>query len=107
MYNEGYYKKRNNKIEIISFKTKEDCKKVMELFLHEKKINEVYNQVKKLEKKYNSKGCHDRNQIKSCYTDKYILGVWDIEKYTEEKGEGFNTFEDFLLDFIEQNLIFE
>ena len=43
--------------------------------------------------------------IKTCYTDTYILSVWESEgMYLEETGEGWNSFEDFLTDFILQNI---
>lgn len=107
LYNEYSYKEKNNKMEIIHFESKDDCLKVIEIFEYEKKISSLLDKVRYLEKKYNSKDERTRDELKSCYTDEYILSIWDIEKYTEESGEGFFYFDDFLLDFIEQNLIFE
>lgn len=106
-YNEFSYKDKDNKMDIIHFSSKEDCLKLMDLFYEERKISVLLNDIKSLEKKYGSKEEHTREDVKSCYEDDYILGIWDIEKYTEESGEGFFHFEDFLLSFIEQNLIFE
>lgn len=103
----SYPKYDLNAVESIIFTNKEDCENVLNIFNYEKKINEVYRKVKVLEKQYNSKDNRTREDIKMCYDDKYILDIWEIEKYTEEKDEGFVTFESFLIDFIEQNLIFE
>lgn len=107
LYNEYSYRDKDNKMEVINFESKEDCIKSIEMFNFEKKISMVLEKVRFLEKSYNKKEMYTRNDIKSCYEDEYIMGVWDIEKYTEEKGEGFFYFEDFLLSFIEENLIFE
>lgn len=104
----GFYSKYDlNVLESIIFVNKEDCENVLNIFNFERKINEVFKKVKVLEKQYNSKENRTKEDIKMCYDDKYILEIWEIEKYTEEKGEGFATFESFLIDFIEQNLIFE
>lgn len=67
----------------------------------------VFDKVKQLEKKYESEENRGIKDIEGCYTDYYILSVWEEEQYNEETGEGWGTFEDFLIDFIEQNIMFE
>lgn len=106
-YNEYSYRDKDNKIEIIHFESKDKCLDVMNIFYTEKKISSLLEKVRVLEKKYNSKEEHTRDDLKACYEDDYILSIWNIERYTEESGEGFLYFDDFLLEFIEQNLIFE
>lgn len=63
--------------------------------------------VRKMEKKYDSQYRRTPKDLKALYKDNYILSIWKDEKYNKETGEGWNCFEDFLIDFIEQNLIFE
>lgn len=69
------------------------------------KAAELFEKVKKIEKEYGSDDYRTIEDIEGCYTDYYTLSAWEEERYTEEKGEGFMTFEDFLLDFIEQNIM--
>lgn len=97
----------NNTIDVLHFKDRIDCENVMSILSSEQQISSVLKKVNDLTKKYNFKQEYSRDDIKSLYKDKYILSIWDLEKYTEEKAEGFYNFEDFLLDYLEQNLIFE
>lgn len=73
----------------------------------EKEMKEVLRVVKELEKEHGSEEDRTIENIKACYIDDYILDIWDEEKYKEETGEGWHTFEDFIISFIEQNIIFE
>ena len=66
---------------------------------------EVYAVVKDLEKEYHSQDNRTHEDIEGLYTDDYILAVWNSEGiYNEETGTGWNSFEEFLIDLIEQNL---
>lgn len=102
----SYKYNSDNTIDILHFKSKEDCEKVMNILSDEQQVSSMLKKVNDLAKKYNSKD-YNREDIKNFYKDEYILNIWEIEKYTEDKGEGFFCFEDFLLDYLEQNLIFE
>lgn len=73
----------------------------------EQKILNVFNQVKKLEKQYNSPGNRTIKDIRGYYTDEYILSIWEDEKYNEKTDEGWTEFEDFLISLIEQNIQIE
>lgn len=69
------------------------------------KARYVFKEVKLLEKEYKSEDSRTITDIEKCYTDEYILHIWKSEKNDEEEGEGWLTFEGFLIDFIEGNLI--
>lgn len=68
--------------------------------IQETKIKNVYNIVKSIENKHNSKEKRTLNDIKLCYTDNYILSLWKSEQ------EDWSSFEEFLIDIIEQNIIY-
>lgn len=97
----------SNAIEVIAFDVEKDAEKMVSIIEFEKNVAKVYREVKKLENEYSSKENRSKDDIRACYSDKYILDIWKYEEYTEEKGEGFLYFEDFLIDFIENNLRFE
>ncbi|WP_336769812.1 hypothetical protein [Bacillus bombysepticus] len=58
----------------------------------------VYEIVKQLEKKYNSTVDRSLNDVELCFVDSHILMVWETEK------DAWGSFEDFLIDFIQQNI---
>ncbi|GAB6552740.1 hypothetical protein bcgnr5378_05940 [Bacillus cereus] len=58
----------------------------------------VYEAVKQLEKKYNSLDDRKLRDIELCFADSHILMVWETEK------DDWNSFEDFLISFIQQNI---
>ena len=92
--------------ELVEIKEEEYNTKVNTL--NQDNINYVYNKVKELEKEYNSEDSRSKQDIIDCYSDDYILEIWKDEgQYIEETGEGWNTFEDFLIDFIKQNIELE
>lgn len=64
---------------------------------------QVYEKVKELEKQYQSQDDRTLEDIEKCYTDEDILSIWKFE----QENDGWDTFENFLIDFIEQNLQFE
>lgn len=99
--------KKEEVFEVIAFDLEEDAKKMIDVLGFEKKVSEVFRVVKKLEREYGSEYNRTKDNIRECYYDEYILDIWEYEKYSEETGEGFMLFEDFLIDFIETNLIFE
>lgn len=70
-------------------------------------IQNVYDEVKKLEKEYRSEENRTIEDIRACFVDDYILDIWDSEKYNEETDDGWVDFDDFILSFLEQNMIFE
>lgn len=109
--NLGYNNDNSNNeadcMNVITFDSESDCNNVIDILMQEKKITKLFKDVQLLEEKYNSTDRRTRDDIKSCYTDSYILDIWGIERYDDGNYEGFNTFEDFLLDFIEQNIRFE
>lgn len=97
-----------NIFEVISFNSEEDAQNMVSALEFEKNVAKVFREVKKLEKEYNSEESRTKDDIRACYSDQYILAVWKCEECTdEENDEGFAYFEDFLIDFIETNLIFE
>ena len=61
----------------------------------------VLEKVKKLEKEYDSDQDRTLADIEACYTDSYILKIWEDEN---KDDDGWDTFENFLVDFIEQNI---
>ena len=68
-------------------------------------IKNLFLEIKKLEKEYNSEENRTVEDIKACYFDDYILSIWEDEKYNRETGEGWCSFEGFLYSFIENNII--
>lgn len=68
-------------------------------------IKNLFLEVKKLEKEYDSEEDRTVEDIKACYFDDYILSIWEDEKYNRETGEGWCSFEGFLYSFIENNII--
>ena len=72
------------------------------------KAAEVLKEVSKIEKEFNSPYKRSIEDTEKCYTDAYILEVWKSEGlYNEETGQGWHSFEDFLVDFIKENIEFE
>ena len=61
----------------------------------------VYNEVKKLEEIYNPYDKATIEDIENCYTDKYILDLWEDEK------ESWLDFESFLIDYAENGMMYE
>lgn len=85
---------------------KETYKRYIEDYKQED-IKYVYDEVKKLEKEYQSEEDRTYDDIKACFYDDYILSIWEYEKYNEETEDGWFKFTDFLINFIKQNIMFE
>lgn len=64
----------------------------------------VYDVIKELEIEYDSQDSRTLKDIEDCYEDDYILSIWDMEDAENNDGDGWTNFEDFLIDFIEQNI---
>lgn len=67
-------------------------------------VMKVYEAIKKLEEEHQSETRRKIEDIEACYHDSYILSVWKEESDPED---GWATFEDFLISFIEQNIMFD
>lgn len=102
----GFNNRYDETIETIMFKNEEDIDNVINILKSEIKITDLHNKIKELERKYNAKDKKAREDVIELCKDEYILSIWNIEKYSEENEEGFASFEGFLLNYIEENLIY-
>ena len=94
-------------VKMIGFEDYSDAENALDYLHREYSISEVENRVFSLKEKYYPKRVIGRKEIEDLYSDKYINDIWEIEKYDAEKGKGCKTFESFLVNYIEQLLIYE
>lgn len=93
-------------VQMIGFEDYSDASNALECLYREYSISEVADKVCCLNEKYCPKRIIGRREIEDLYIDKYINDIWEIEKYDSEKGKGYRTFESFLVNYIEQLLIY-
>lgn len=91
-------------VKMLSFADYNYAKKVVEILEFEKQISKIKSKIYEINQKYFSKKDFTRENIQSMFLDRYINDIWEIEKSRSNK---FNTFEDFLIFYIEQEFIFE
>lgn len=94
-------------VKMIGFEDYSDAENALDYLDKEYSISEVENRVVSLKEKYCPKRVIGRKEIEDLYSDKYINDIWEIEKYDTEKDKGYKTFESFLVNYIEQLLIYE
>ena len=73
----------------------------------EKRFSYVLTELDKFTKENNLKNNISLKDIKSCYEDEEILDIWEGEKILSDDDDGWTNFEDFLIDYLEQFLIFD
>ena len=72
----------------------------------EKRFSYVLTELDKFTKENNLKNNISLKDIKRCYEDEEILDIWEGEKILSD-DYGWTNFEDFLIDYLEQFLIFD
>lgn len=73
----------------------------------EKRFSYVLTELDKFTKENNLKNNISLKDIKRCYEDEEILDIWEGEKILSDDDDGWTNFEDFLIDYLEQFLIFD
>ena len=72
-----------------------------------KRFSYVLTELDKFTKENNLKNNISLKDIKRCYEDEEILDIWEGEKILSDDDDGWTNFEDFLIDYLEQFLIFD
>ena len=72
-----------------------------------KRFSYVLTELDKFIKENNLKNNISLKDIKRCYEDEEILDIWEGEKILSDDDDGWTNFEDFLIDYLEQFLIFD
>ena len=73
----------------------------------EKRFSYVLTELDKFTKENNLKNNISLKDIKRCYEDEEILDIWEGEKILSDDDDGWTNFEDFLIGYLEQFLIFD
>ena len=72
-----------------------------------KRFSYVLTELDKFTKENNLKNNISLKDIKRCYEDEEILDIWEGEKILSDDDDGWTNFEDFLIGYLEQFLIFD
>lgn len=94
-------------VKMIGFEEYTDAVNAVNYLCREQAISTVENKVVVLKDKYCPKNNIDRQYIADLYSNKYINDIWEIEQCDTNNGKCYSTFELFLVDYIEQMLIYE
>lgn len=94
-------------VKMIGFEDYADAVNAVNYLCREQSITEVENKVVVLKERYYPRTNINREYIADLYSDKYVNDIWEIEKSDTNMGRSYTTFESFLIDYIEQLLIYE
>lgn len=94
-------------VKMIGFEDYSDALNALDYLYREYSISEVEKRIFTLKEKYCPKKNIDRKYIEDLYSNKYVNDIWEIEKCDTERGNGYKSFESFLVNYIEQLLIYE